>query len=162
MSVPLSARLDAIPSLAEVARASLPLGVNAVVMTPEGVLGIARPPRPSRLNFFVEGLPFHAAVSPDERDGTEGAVCQIWAEVGHIPYSAQSPDRRRRLLEVLRAIQAVPDLQRARFLVQEGQKILLFSETRVDGHVTPEDLIHETVLLIQEARPFLRILGDHL
>ncbi|WP_029010198.1 hypothetical protein [Azospirillum halopraeferens] len=163
MSVPLTARLDAIPSLAEVAAASLPLGVNAVFTTPEGVLGIARPPRPSRLNFIVDGLPFHAAVSPEEgADGRDGAVCQIWAEVGHIPYSAQSPERRRRLLEALRAIQAVEGLQRARFLVQEGQKILLFSETRVDGHVTPEGLIHETVLLVQEARPFLRILADYI
>ena len=163
MSVPLSARLDAIPSLAEVAAASLPLGVNAVFTTPEGVLGIARPPRPSRLNFIADGLPFHAAVSPQTGpDGREGATCQIWAEVGHIPYSAQSPERRRRLLEVLRAVQATPGLRRARFLVQEGQKILLFSETRVDGHVTPEDLIYETVMLIQEARPFLRLLAESL
>lgn len=156
MSVPLAARLEAIQSLAEVARNALPLGMNAVFMTPEGVLGIARPPRPSKLTFVAEGLPFHAAVSPD---GEDGAICQIWAEVGHIPYTVQSPDRRRRILSILRGIRG---LSRARFVVQDGQKILLVGESRIAGQVTPEDLILETVLLIQEARPFLRLLAGEL
>lgn len=155
VSVPLVARLDAIHSLAEVAPESLPIGMNAIFMTPEGVLGIAKPPRSSRLRFVVDGLPFNAAVSPDG----EEAVCQIWAEVGHIPYTAQSPDRRRNLLSVLGGI---GDLKHARFVVQEGQKILLFSESRIEGHVRPEDLAHQTMLMVQEARPFLRLLAEYL
>ncbi|HYG90535.1 MAG TPA: hypothetical protein VD978_30245 [Azospirillum sp.] len=154
MSVPVASRLDALRSLAQVAQGALPIGLNAVVLTPDGVPFIARPPQPSKLSFVVDGLPFHAAVSPDG----DGAVCQIWAEVGHIPYTAQAPDRRRRLLAILRGI---PKLERARFVVQE-QKILLVSETRQEGVVTAEDLIHETVLLLQEARPFLRLLAEWL
>lgn len=156
LSVPLSARLDAVQSLAEVAQSALPLGLNAIFMTPEGVLGIAKPPRPSRLHFVVDGLPFHVSVSPD---GENGAICQVWAEVGHIPYTAQAPERRRNLLNLLRGMQ---DLKRARFIVQEGHKILLFTEDRIDGHMTMDDLVYETVLLIQEARPFLRLLGEYL
>lgn len=155
MSVPLAARLDAIQSLAEVAKSALPIGLNAIFTTPEGVLGIAKPPRPSRLHFVAGGLPFHVSV------GVEGeeSICQIWAEVGHIPYTAQSPERRRTLLSLLRGMQ---DLKRAKFVVQGGHKILLFAETRIDGHVTPDDLAFETVMLIQEARPFVRLLGEYL
>lgn len=156
MSVPLAARLEAIRSLAEVAQGALPLGLNAIFTTPDGVLGIARPPRPSRLRFAVAGLPFHVAVSPQDDDSS---VCQIWADVGHIPYTAQSPEKRRNLLALLRGME---DLKRARFVVQEGYKILLFSETRIEGHVTPEDLAYETVQLMQEAHPFLRLLSRYL
>ncbi len=153
MSVPSAARLDTLRALAQVAEGALPLGLNAVTITADGVPSI-RPPQPVKLNFFADGLPFHAAVSPDG----DGAVCQIWAEVGHIPYTAQGPERRRRLLAILRGM---PKLERARFVVQD-QKILLAAETRHDGPVTAEDLIYETVLLVQEARPFLRMLGEWL
>ena len=153
MSVPAAARLEALRALAQVAEGALPLGLNAVTMTADGVPSI-RPPQPTRLSFVADGLPFHAAASPQG----DGAVCQIWAEVGHIPYTAQAPERRRRLLAILRAM---PRLERARFVVQE-QKILLASESRRAGAVTAEDLIHETVALIQEARPFLRMLGEWL
>lgn len=156
MSTPLAARLDALQSLAEVAQAALPLGMNSIVMTADGVLGVSRPPRPARLHFIVDELPFSVAVSPE---GDAGAVCQIYAEVGHIPFSAQAPERRRRILDILRGVQARP-LPTARFVVQQGQKILLFSETRLSGHVTPEHLAWQTAVMMQEARPFLRMLAD--
>ena len=138
-----------------VPKGALPIALNAVTVTPDGVLSVATPPQPSKLTFMADGLPFHAAVSPD---GT-GAVCQIWAEVCHIPFTVQAPDQRRRLLAVL---QGIPALERARFVVQESQTVLLVSETRMEGAVTAEALIHETVLLLQEARPFLRLLAEAL
>lgn len=154
MSVP-AARLQAMPSLAEVAETALPFSPGSISMTPEGVLGIAKPPRPARLHFVAEGLPFSIAVSFDG----EKSCSQVWAEVGHIPYTAQSPERRRQLLAVLRAIE---NLKHVAFVVQEGQKILLFSEKTFDGQASPEDLIHQTVLAVQEARPFLKLLAPYL
>lgn len=153
MTVPAAARLDALRVLAQVPEGALPLGLNAISMSADGLPSI-HPPRPTNLNFFADGLPFHAAVSPEG----DGSVCQIWAEVGHIPFTAQAPERRRLLLAALRAM---PKLEGARFVVQD-QKILLASETRLPAKVTAEDLIYETVALIQEARPFLRILGEWL
>jgi hypothetical protein len=141
--------------MAEVAETALPLSASAIFMTPEGVLGIAKPPRPSELKFTVDGLTFNVAVT---FDGAQ-SICQILADVGHIPFTAQSPERRRSLLNVIRGIQ---DMGHSKLLVQEGQKILLFSESRLDGHATPEDLIHQTVLVLQEVRPFLRILARYL
>lgn len=154
-AAPSAARLQVMQSLADVSGTSLPLDPGTIFLTPEGVLGIAKPPRPAKLHFFADGLPFNVAVSFDG----ESSICQVWAEIGHIPYTAQAPDRRRQLLAVLRAIQGLRHVQ---FLVQGGQKILLFSEQRLDGQATPEDLIHQTVLAIQEARPYLRILAPYL
>lgn len=158
MSLTLAAKLEALQSLAEVAKSALPLGMNSVVMTPEGVLGISRPPRPARLHFIADGLPFSVAVSPE---GDGGSTCQVFAEIGHIPFSAQAPERRRGLLDILRGVQAQP-LPTARFIVQQGQKILLFSESKIPGHVTPEHLAWQTATALQEARPFLRMLSEYL
>ena len=151
----LAVKLEAIQSLAEVAEGALPLGVNAIFKDADGLLAISRPPRPSRLKFFAEELAFNVAVSPE---GGE-TVCQIWAEVAYIPYTVESADRRRNALAVLRAAEGLP---RARFVVEGGQKILLVADIHIDGPVTPERLIYEAVLLIQEARPYLRILAEEL
>ena len=151
----LAVKLDAIQSLAEVARTALPLGLNAIFKDSDGLLAISRPPRPSRLRFFADEMSFNVAVSPER----EATVCQIWAEVAYIPYTVESADRRRNALAVLRGAEGLP---RARFVVEDGQKILLVADIRLSGAVTPERLICEIVLLIQEARPFLRLLGEEL
>jgi hypothetical protein len=147
--------LEAIRSLAEVALTALPLGVNAIFVGSDGILAVSRPPRPSRLKFFVDGLHFNVAVSPD----AGASVCQVWTEIGFVPYTVESPERRRRVLEILSAARGLP---RARFAVENGQKILLVADSRSEGPVTAEQLIYETVLLIQEARPYLRLLGEQM
>ena len=152
---PLAMKLEAIQSLAEVAQTALPLGMNAISVGPDGLLAISRPPRPTRLKFFLEELDFNVAVSPDG----DGSICQIWAECGFVPYTVQSPERRQSVLAVLRASQGQ---SRARFAVENGQKILLIGESRISGAVTPEALIYETVVLVQEARPYLRLLAEFM
>ncbi|WP_372397190.1 hypothetical protein ABMY26_24295 [Azospirillum sp. HJ39] len=156
MSVP---DLKTIQSLAEVPDGALPITPGSIVMTPEGVLGIAKPPRPSKLTFMADGLPFNVAVRHEGEQEGGGSICQIWADVGHVPYTAQAPERRRALLAVLRGIDGLPHV---RFIVQGGQKIILFSEIRLEHHASPEDLFHQTILVLQEARPFLRLLGEYL
>ena len=148
-------KLDAIQSLAEVARTALPLGVNAIFVDEDGILAVSQPPRPSKLKFFAEELYFNVAVSPD--DGS--SQCQIWADLGFVPYTVESPERRSRVTTILRATQGLP---RARFAVENGQKILLVADFRIPGSVTAEQLIFEAVLLIQEARPYLRLLAEFM
>lgn len=151
----LAVRLDAIRSLAEVAQTALPLGLNAVYVGGDGVLAISRPPRPARLQFAVGTLVVNLAVSP-----VEGvSVGQLWAEVGFVPYTAESPERRQALLAILRGTRT---LERARFVLENGQKILLMAEMRKAGHFLPEDLIYEIVQVMQEAQPFLSLLAEYL
>jgi len=151
----LSTRLEAIGSLAKVDLDLMPLGINAIETNDDGVPVLATPPRPSKLRFVVGGLPFHAAVSPNG----EGAICQVWADVGNLPFTAQSPTKRAAMLAVLQSATTLPF---ARFAVEAGQRIILFSEDRTDGPATPEDIIHQTVRLMGEAKPFLQLLGEYL
>lgn len=150
-----STRLEEIGSLAKVDVDLMPLGINAIETNDEGVPILTTPPKPSKLRFVVGGLPFHAAISPEG----EGAACQVWADVGNLPFTAQSPAKRAALLAIIQSTLSLPF---ARFAVEAGQRIILFSEDRTTGPATPEDIIHQTVRLMGEARPFLRLLGEYL
>lgn len=151
----LAVKLEAIQSLAEVAKTALPLGLNAVYVGNDGVLAISRPPRPARLQFAVDNLTMNLAVSPEG----EVSLGQVWAEVGYVPYTVESPERRQALLTILRGSRS---LERVRFVLQNGQKIILMAEMRKAGHFTPEDLIYEIALILQEARPFMALLSQYL
>jgi len=150
-----STRLEAIGSLAKVDLDRMPLGINAVETNEDGIPSLATPPKPSKLRFIVGGLPFNAAVSPNG----DGAICQVWADVGNLPFTVQSPAKRAAMLAVLQSAAALPF---ARFAVEAGQRIILFCEDRTEGPATPEDIIHQTVKLMGEAKPFLQLLGEFL
>lgn len=151
----LSTRLEAIGSLATVDLDRMPLGINAIVTNEDGVPSLSTPPRPSKLRFVIRGIPFQAAVSPEG----DGAVCQVWAEVGSLPFTAQSPAKRAAILAILLSATALPF---ARFVLQPDQRILLCCEDRTSGPATPEDIIHQTVRLLGEAGPFLDLLREYL
>ena len=159
MSFPLSVRLQQLQSLAAVARSALPLGLNAIYQTDDGVLAIPERDHPSRVRFLVEGLPFNIAVSPHAIEDADGTVCQIWAEIGFVPYSVQSPERRRAVLTILRHAGA---LVHARFVIDGRQRILLTSEQRRIEGMTPDDVIHQAVLMVLQGRPYLHLLAEYL
>lgn len=137
------------------AHSDLSVASDAIRLTSDGVFGLAQPPRPSHLRFVVDEVPLQLSVG---RDGDQ-TISQIWAELGHVPYTAQAPERRRMLLAILRSIKG---LDRVQFLVQGGQRILIFSEWRHDEHPAPDDIIYQTVMMMQQARPFLRLLAPYL
>jgi len=162
LSFPLSVRLQQLQSLAAVARSNLPLGLNTIYQTDDGVLAIPEAEHPSRVRFFVQGLPFNLALSPKPAgaaEGEDGTVCQIWAEIGFVPYTVQSPERRRAVLTILRHAEA---LVHARFVIDGRQKILLTSEQRSPDGLSPDDVIHQAVLMILQGRPYLDLLAEYL
>ena len=133
----------------------LPVRLGTVHRRPDGTFGIARTPRLATQRFVLDDLLFHIALLPEE-DGTR---LRIWAEIGYVPYTAQSADRRRDVLHILRAACI---LKNACFALEGGQKILALGESLFREHLTIDGMMHETVLFVQEVRPFIRLLGDHL
>lgn len=155
---PAAARLDAIHALAEAARTAIPIGINSIVIDADGVPCISRAPQSASLRFVLDGLIFHVAISPD--DPTAGSCdCQIWSEAGIMPFTAQSPEKRQPLLAILRNSEGLPHV---RFVLDATQRILLFSSCRLQVPVMPDDLIYHLVRMIQEARPYLRLLAQFL
>jgi hypothetical protein len=143
------------PRLAEVAGAALPLRFGAVHVTADGLLRIHERPPPSHQRFVLDDIVYHVALRP-EGDGTR---LSLWAEVGYVPYTAQSPDRRN---AVLRVLQATKGLERACFALDRGHKIVALAELVTEEPPTVDAMVYETVRFLQEARPFIRLLGGYL
>jgi len=147
--------LESVAKLAREVEAGLPVGPGAVIVNDGGQIEVRRPAPASRYHFFLDGLLFRVSLTPE--DGI--TRFQIWAEVGYLPYSIESPERRQKLQTILRQTR---QFEHARFIVDEEQKILVLGQRDVAGNVTLPDLMYETVLFLQEARPFLRVLGQYL
>lgn len=147
--------LEQVARLAREVEFGIPLGPGAITLHEGGRFEIKRPPPPSRHHFFHDGLLFRVAITP--REGA--TLFQIWAEVGFLPYTIEAPEKRRVLSLILRA---ADDLEYARFVVDESQKILVLGQRDVDGTLALTDLMYETIEFLREARPFLRVLGRHL
>ncbi|WP_207478317.1 hypothetical protein [Arenibaculum pallidiluteum] len=147
------------PPLADVANVALPLQIGTVHVTPDGLLGIHESPRPSNQRFQLDDLLYHVTLSPETTDEGSFTRFRIWAELGYVPYTAQAPEQRRGVLSVLRAARG---LERACFVVDPSQKILVIGETISAEPMTVDSMVYEVLLFVQEARPYVRILADYL
>ncbi|MFV3128601.1 hypothetical protein [Niveispirillum sp. KHB5.9] len=152
----MSQALQTVAKLARAAEKGLPIGPGAVRMDEAGELSVASPTTASRHHFFLDGLMFHVSLTPQDDD----TLFQIWAEVGYMPFTIESPEKRVRLSKILRA--AAVNLSAARFVVDEKQMIMVLGQASVPGHVTLPDLVYEIVQFVQEARPYLKVLGQYL
>ena len=141
--------------LAEVSQAALPLRLGTLHVSADGLLGIASTPAPSKQQFVIDDVLYHVSTEP----AGDGSRFRIWAELGWVPYTAQSPQRRRDVLAILRATQ---HLERSCFVLDGGQKILVIGESHVDEHIDVTGVVYETIQFLQEVRPYLRLLSDFL
>ena len=133
----------------------MPLRLGTVHVNSDGLLGISATPAPAKQRFVIDDLLFNVMTDPIGN----GSRLRIWAELGWVPYTAQSPQRRRDVLAILRATQ---HLERSCFVLDEGQKILVIGESHVDEHIDVTGVVFETLLFLQEVRPYLRILSEYL
>lgn len=154
-SDPVSQALQTVAKLARAAEKGLPIGPGAVSMDDAGEFSVNSPTEASRHHFFLDGLMFHVSLTPDGDD----TLFQIWADVGYLPYSIESPEKRVKLSRILRA---AANLENARFTVDEKQKIIVLGQVTVPGHLTLPDLMYEVLTFLQEARPYLKVLGQYL
>ena len=151
----MSQALETVARLARQVENGLPLGRGALGMDDAGDVTVTLPTDASHHHFFLDGLLFNVSFTPSG----EETIFQIWAEVGYMPYSIESPQKRARLQAVLRA---TAGLTQARFVVDDKQKIIVLGKHHVQGHLTLTDLMHGIIQFIQEARPYLRVFGECL
>ena len=150
----LASKLRTISALAE-SRSTLPLGLKSLEVTEDGVLALPAELPASQHQFVVDGVRFNVMLEP----AGDQVNAQFWAEVGHIPYTAQNPRQRADVLQILRAGRS---LQGARFVIDRSNRVAVVAEAAIPGSVTPESLLVETVAVLHRIRPYLSLLGDYL
>lgn len=129
------------------------LPVNVLTLSDEGIFVFDQPPPPSRHCCSCFGLMLHVSLVPEGND----TICSIWAEVGHMPYTAESGKGRADTIEILRATRHLPNV---RFYVEQGQRMFSIYESRASGHHTLDSLMIEILCFAQEALPFVNLLRE--
>lgn len=146
---------SALRSLVAVADSAAPVPVGGVAVAPDGHIGIIEPPGDLNLGFSADGIPYRLTLASTPG----GRLCRITADIGFVPYSAQGRNRRQAILLALDAAKTLPTV---RFHLTHGQAIRVEAETMITERVTSSRLFLEVMRLLQEARPFVRLIGEYL
>lgn len=109
-------------------------------------------PSASNLCFQIDGVPFQAGYKPEGN----GVSLQIWAQLGYLPFSVESAQRRRMLISILEAARYLP---RAKFGIDKENRIVV-TQTVVAPSIQPPAFIFIPLTgFVQEAMPFIRLIG---
>jgi hypothetical protein len=106
------------------------------------------------LDFTFEFLGFEFAVHAEtgESDGS----LRIFANLGHLPYTAESPYLRVNMRAIVAAAASVLD---GRLRIASDQRILLTDDRHFDDPLTPASLLANTTGMLIEARPYIELLA---
>lgn len=108
------------------------------------------------LTFYIRGAPFQVGYKKAVGDTFR---LHIGAVLGYLPFSAESRQNRGALLRIIHAAQSLPT---ARFGVNSSSEIVVFSEFLVTDIQPPIFIFAPLVAMLQEARPFMDLIGEHL
>ena len=137
--------------LKNVADTALPLEVGSVVLGDDGHIRHSSEYRPLHFRFSACGVDFEADLA------SKTAPLRLRANLGKLPYSAESPDGRR----LARTVMAATDrLRRGHILLSPEQDIVLEGELNPPSPRTPVAVIATAVTLILEFKPYLDMLAE--
>ncbi|MEO3429479.1 hypothetical protein AAFN88_11510 [Pelagibius sp. CAU 1746] len=135
----------------QVAETSLPLEVGSVVLGEDGHIRHFDEDRPLHFRFSACGIDFEADLA------SKAAPLRLRANLGKLPFSAESPDGRR----LARTVMAATDrLRRGHILLSEDQDMVLEGELNPPSPRTPVAVIATAVALIIDFKPYLDLLGE--
>lgn len=142
--------LESLTSLSQCMSNGLPLSLAAIDLDAEGVPVLRAPPGDASHVFEHEGMTVKVAILPDNEQGATG-TCQIWAEIGRAPETADTAHQRRQLLAILRAARKQDGV---RFAVEGKRRILAMAESRMENGITPETVMLAIINFWQRMRPW--------
>lgn len=112
-------------------------------------------PKASDMTFTVEGVPFYAHTAP------EGDTAQftLWCTLGYLPYSVSSVENRHAMIMILESTRS---LKTVKFGVDQHMKMVAKGEYTVPAPLTPVFPFPPIIEFMREARPFIKLIAEHL
>jgi len=135
----------------QVAGAAFPLEVGSVSLGDDGHIRRSDEDRPLYFRFTACGITFDAHLD------NKTAPLRLRANLGKLPFSAESPDARRLARTV---IAATDRLRRGHILLSAEQDMVLEGELNTPSPRTPVSVIATAVSLILDFKPYLDLLGE--
>lgn len=108
-----------------------------------------------RFKFELDGLNFD--IRRIDHDSKHRFI--INATIGYLPFSIESSERREAIKTIVMATRALPNV---RFSINSASRIsagALFDAAHI---VAPDFIFYPLTLFLQEARPFINLIGKHL
>ncbi|NTU76672.1 MAG: hypothetical protein HGA90_02500 [Alphaproteobacteria bacterium] len=106
--------------------------------------------------FQIDGLLYQVGYRPKK---DESIHLSIWAVLGYLPFSVVSVERRRLLIDIL---EGAKGLQHAKLGIDNQHQIYVMGELSVKELQLPNFFFVPLIHFMQEARPFIRLIGEHL
>lgn len=143
---------EAAPSAVNrLAGATLPLEVGSLALGDDGHIRCSPDDRPLAFRFSACGVLFEATIAG------RGAPLRLRANLGKLPYSAESPEARSLTRSVLAA---TGRLRRGHILLTAEHDMLLEGELTPPSPRTPAHVIATAVALVLDFQPYLALLGE--
>jgi hypothetical protein len=130
--------------------------LNELVRDADQFLQQIRIPTVNHLQFFLNDIPFQASKTTLE-DGRLH-LC-LWATLGYLPYSAESAEKRRILVDILNS---VTYLTVAKIGVDRELKIIARGDFLLKKLELPTFIFPPLLAFWQEAGPFIKLIGEYL
>lgn len=140
--------------IARLAQTIGPYELNSLAVDSAGELTRIDPrERPFGFRFDCLGLRFTAATRL--RNGS--VWLQVNAKIGPLPYTAESLERRRYAMAIMRASHGLPH---GRLGVSRDRQIEISGEVPLAGTLTAVNVVSAAAALVLEVKPYLGLLGD--
>ena len=111
--------------------------------------------RKGNLRFELDGMPITVAYTPDN----DTHHFDILATIGNLPFTAESPEKRKTLLAIL---DQTKTLLNVKFGVDRQNRIVALGALDLQKVIAPDLIFFPLVLFLQTARPFIQLIGRHL
>ena len=112
----------------------------------------------NRYRFAIGPVRYALSLEPVE-GSADRTMRRMMAQLGRIPYTAESPASRTALKALLRQCQDTPGF---RLVMGEGQILWALHDDQVDGEQPPARLLHDLFRFVHVTLPFARMLSPYL
>ena len=141
-------------ALGLVASAQVPIEVGDFTLDHNGQLTARVNDEPLCFSFRYRSFTFDGSIEPGQH-----ALIRLKTDCGYLPYTAESPEARQCVRQIIRESHRIPG---ARLSISERQVITLESEAVPPAPRTPVSVISTLVSLLLKSRPLLSLMDDLL
>jgi len=145
------AQESALAAVNRLAGAALPLEAGSLVLDEDGHIRCSPDDRALAFRFSACGVQFEAEMAD------RSAPLRLRANLGKLPYSAESPEARSLTRSVLAA---TSQLRRGHILLTTDHDMVLEGELAPPSPRTPARVIATAVALVLDFQPYLTLLGE--
>lgn len=127
--------------------------LSTLIVNDNGSLILLDEARSCSFQFELHGVAVHVGIRTDGQN----ARMTISSDLGYLPYSIESSDKRRAIMAVMAA---ASDLQFSKFELVDNRHIVLRGQRKFPRPFQLVDMFAVLVEMVHELSPFMALLGD--